>query len=66
MGRTVHFVIAVDIDDKSVHIDDDTFTAKFHEGAVYDEVKQEWRKEDYETEYLPALELLNTVSLAKE
>jgi hypothetical protein len=66
MGRTVHFVIAVDIDDKSVHIDDDTFTAKFHDGALYDEEKQEWREEDYETEYLPALELLNTVALAKE
>lgn len=66
MARTVHFVIAVDIDDKSVRIDDDTFTAKFHEGAVYDEEKQEWRKEDYETEYLPALEILNTVPLAGE
>jgi hypothetical protein len=66
MARTVHFVIAVDIDNKSVHIDDDTFTAVFHQGAVYDEEKQEWRKEDYETEYLPALELLNTVALAKE
>ena len=66
MGRTVHFVIAVDIDEKSVHIDDDTFTAMFHNGALYDEEKQEWREEDYDTEYLPALQLLNTVPLSKE
>jgi hypothetical protein len=65
MARIVHFVIAVDIDNKTVHIDDDTFTAVFHNGALYDEDNQEWREEDYDTEYLPALEILNTKPLAE-
>jgi hypothetical protein len=66
MARTVHFVIAVDLDSKTVHIDDDTFTAKFHDGALYDDETQQWREEDYDTEYLPALQLLNTVPLGGE
>jgi hypothetical protein len=38
----------------------------FVNGALYDEEKEEWRAEDYDTEYLPALEILNTVPLSKE
>lgn len=66
MARIVHFVVAVDLDKKTTFIDDDTFTAKFPDGALYDEEKEEWRAEDYDTEYLPALEILNTVPLSKE
>jgi hypothetical protein len=66
MARVVHFVVAVDLDKKTTFIDDDTFTAVFADGALYDEEKEEWRAEDYDTEYLPALEILNTVPLSKE
>jgi hypothetical protein len=66
MARVVHFVVAVDLDKKTTFIDDDTFTAMFVNGALYDEEKEEWRAEDYDTEYLPALEILNTVPLSKE
>jgi hypothetical protein len=65
MARIVHFVVAVDLDKKTTFIDDDTFTARFADGALYDEEKGEWRAEDYDTEYLPALEILNTVPLSK-
>lgn len=65
MARIVHFVVAVDLDSKTVDIDDDTFSARFGEESLYDDQTEEWRKEDYETEYLPALELLNTVPLSK-
>lgn len=69
MSRVVHFVIAVDIDNKEVMIDDDTYTAKFPYGGLYDTEATDgdgWRKEDFETEYLPALELLNNTKLRTE
>lgn len=66
MSRYVHFVVCVDLDNKTTHIDDETLTARFSDGALYDEEKQEWRVEDYDTEYLPALEILNTVPLSRE
>ena len=65
MARIVHFVVAVDLDKKITFIDDDTLTAKFADGSLYDEEKEEWRVEDYDTEYLPALEILNTVPLQR-
>jgi len=64
MARIVHFVVAVDLDKKTAFIDDETLTARFPDGySLYDEEKGEWRAEDYDTEYLPALEILNTVPL---
>ena len=67
MSRIVHFVIGVDLDEGVPFIDDATFTARFddHE-RVYDTEKKEWRSEDWHKEYLPALEILNNVPLAKD
>lgn len=67
MSRIVHFVVGVDLDEGVPFIDDETFTARFNKDEkVWDTEKNEWREEDYETEYLPALEILNTVALARE
>lgn len=67
MSRIVHFVIGVDLDEGVPFIDDATFTARFgKDEKVYDTEKNEWREEDYDEEYLPALEILNTVPLAKD
>jgi hypothetical protein len=43
MSRLVHFVIAVDLDDKSVSVDDGTFTARFSpREQVWDTELNEW------------------------
>lgn len=63
MARQVYFVIAVDLDDKTIRIDDDTFMARFgKEEQVWDDLTSVWR-EDEGSEYLEALELLNTKKL---
>lgn len=67
MSRQVYFVIGVDLDEGVPFIDDATFTARFSKDEkVWDTEKNEWREEDYETEYLPALEILNNVPLARD
>jgi hypothetical protein len=66
MSRQVYFVIGVDLDDKTVFIDDDTFTARFgKDEQVWDTDKQEWREYEGEEqeEYDLALEILNTEKL---
>jgi hypothetical protein len=45
MARFVHFVISVDLDDKSAVLDDHTFMAKFSDGGLWDDVLEEWREE---------------------
>lgn len=66
MSRIVYFVVGVDLDEKVAFIDDDVFTARFDKDEkLWDDDAAEWREEDYDTEYLPALEILNTVPLAK-
>ena len=67
MSRQVYFVVGVDLDEGVPFIDDATFTARFDKDEkVWDTEKNEWREEDYETEYLPALEILNNVPLARD
>lgn len=68
MSKIVYFVVGVDLDKKEPFIDDDVFMAKFGEDEqVYDtKTNLGWRAQDWTTEYLPALEILNTVPLAKE
>lgn len=67
MARQVYFVVAVDLESGVPFIDDDTFMARFSKDEkVWDTEANEWREEDYDTEYLPALEILNNVPLAKE
>lgn len=67
MARIVYFVVGVDLDENAPFIDDDTFMARFgkHE-KVWDTELEEWVEEDYEKDYLPALEILNTTPLAKD
>lgn len=43
--RFVHFVVSVDIDNKVVSFDNDTFDAKFPFGGLFDEETGEWREE---------------------
>ena len=45
MAKYVHFVIAVNLDTKEVIVDDDTFTARFQDGGLYDEELGLWRDE---------------------
>ena len=43
MARILHFVIAVDLDDKSVSVDDETYTARFSPSEqVWDTDLNEW------------------------
>jgi hypothetical protein len=66
MARLVHFVIAVDLDDKSVSIDDGTYTARFSpREQVWDTDLNEWVEyvvvddETGESEYDLAHEILD-------
>ena len=66
MARQVYFVIAVDLDDKTIRIDDDTFMARFgKEEQVWDDKTSEWR-EYAEDEYEKAVEILNAKKLESE
>lgn len=66
MSKIVYFVVGVDLDTKEVFIDDDVLQARFDKEGLYDTEKQEWRKEDYDSEYLPALELINNTKLKED
>jgi hypothetical protein len=66
MTRLVYFVIAVDLDDKSVSVDDETFTARFSKSEqVWDTELSEWRPYTEENvmgtpeEYDLAVDILN-------
>lgn len=60
MSREVYFVVAVDLDEGKVFIDDNTYVARFFPNEqVWDTETQEWRlKED--GEYELAVKLLYT------
>ena len=66
MTRQVYFVIAVDLDDKTVRIDDDTFVARFSKNEqVWDDETSEWR--DYaDDEYENAVAILNEKRLEND
>jgi hypothetical protein len=67
MGRQVYFVVAVDVDEKTVAIDDGTFTAKFDSSEqVWNEDTNEWQSDPELVLYNAALELLNNTPLSKE
>lgn len=61
MARQVHFVITIDLDDKTKTIDDETLCAKFHDGTTWDTDEAEWVFETDE-EYEEALTILNDKS----
>lgn len=66
MSRLVYFVVGVDLDDKEIYIDDETFTMRFSKNEqVWDTDLNEWR--EYEAdEYEQAVDLLNTRPLGGE
>lgn len=66
MSRLVYFVVGVDLDDKEIYIDDETFMAVFSKSQqVWDTDLNEWR--EYEAdEYEQAVDLLNTRPLGGE
>jgi hypothetical protein len=60
MGREVHFVIAVDVDNNTVSIDDDTYAAKFdYSQGYYDTDKEQWFEDEDRILYDLALGILN-------
>lgn len=67
MAREVSFVVCVNLDDKSVSIDDGSFTARFSSNEeVWDTELSEWRGFDEDeryadqSEYEYALAILNS------
>ena len=61
MAKEIHFVITVNLEDKSKRIDDDTLSAVFYNGTGWDTDKQEWFVEE-DDEYQEALAILNDKS----
>jgi hypothetical protein len=61
MARQVHFVVVVDLDDKTWAVDDDTFTARFgKDEGTWDTETEEWRATSWE-ENVDALEILRPI-----
>ena len=60
MGREVHFVVAVDVDNKTIAIDDSTYRARFAPSeGYYDTEKLEWFEDEDLELYNNALQILN-------
>lgn len=60
MAKQVHFVIAVDVDNQTIFIDDDTYTAKFDRAEqVWDSEAEHWLGDDDGSYYQSALTILN-------
>jgi hypothetical protein len=60
MAKIVYFVVAVDLEDQSAFIDDETFMARFDKSEqVFDDEKGEWL--EYEDDfYDQAVKILDT------
>ena len=56
--KIVYFVVAVDLSTKTKYIDDETLTAVFPNGSVFDTEQNEWGGES-QKEYAQALTILN-------
>jgi hypothetical protein len=65
MAKLYYFVVAVDLETETKHIDDETLTARFPDGAVWNEETEEW-EQDIDEEYARALEILNNEHWASE
>lgn len=61
-------MVAVDLDTREPFIDDDVLVARFASNEqIYNTETGEWEADDEDsTAYLAALEILNTVPLAKD
>ena len=61
MARVVYFVVGVDLDAKSVFVDDDVFMARFDKDEqVFDDVSGDWSGLDWDDDFIPAQEILNS------
>jgi len=66
MAREIHFVIAVDIDNGTISIDDGSYQARWAGNEqVWDTDKRDWRELE-DNEYEIALDLLNTKRLEND
>jgi len=62
MAREIHFVIAVDIDNGTISIDDGSYEARFSsDEQVWDSERCKWREFE-DDEYDLALGILNSLS----
>lgn len=65
MAKIIYFVIAVDLETKSISVDDQTFMARFSESEqVFDEEAGEWLA-DEENFYDEAVEILNSKKIGE-
>lgn len=61
MSRQVHFVVAVDVDEEKLYIDDETYTARFSDNeVVWNTETNEWQEDINNTYYEKALRIFNT------
>lgn len=58
-NKIIYFVVGVDLDTGTKHIDDDILMARFGNGVVYNTDTQEWVDETQE-EYEKGLAILNS------
>lgn len=68
MSKQVHFVVTVDLENGVPFIDDETFSARFSKSEqIWNTETNRWEEDTDEMDlYYQALEILNTVPLAKE
>jgi len=60
MSKQVYFVIAVDVDNKTVAIDDEMFSLHYETlGGYYDTKTKEWGVDEDNSIYDKALKILN-------
>jgi hypothetical protein len=57
-NKQYYFVVAIDLQTGTKRLDDETLTARFPSGAVWNEDTQQW-EEDIQEEYEKALAILN-------
>ena len=67
MSREVHFVLAVDVDQKKIFIDDDTYAAKFdYDQGYWDTEQEKWLPDEDRLLYDQALVILNAKAKLEE
>lgn len=58
MAKHVYYVVYVDLEDKTLNIDEGTLYARFDEGSVWNTETQEWETEAKISELAEAQEIL--------
>ena len=59
MSRVVYFVVGVDLDSGDKFVDDEMFVTKFGFERIWNTGTNHWEEEDWDKDYVPALEILN-------